>query len=491
MSRITHATTPQVPQRWRSNERRNRVVSTSATWFTIVLIAAVVAVVAAANRPIGLAFAGLVLVIGVLIADPLLLVVIALPGTLLIQRVGGSSTNLSAADLLVFIGALISLVYVNWSEAPHLRQFMRGIVWFQAVLILVLIAHPYRYNIVEWFHRWSYLGGSVIVGWVIATNGRTRQAFRLFLAGSSVVALIAMEHAVSSHFMPAQWGVYQKNGIGAIMLIAILIAQINPPWAGLGRLEARVNKYLCIGGLLASQSRQSVILLILALAVAYFLNPELRGRSKLLVLGAIPLVVVLYYSFSINARNNPKFNSVSVRVDQIGAAIHVWHLSPVLGEGMRFYNLPQFITVTAPPNVFVDNLASTGVIGSLAFLFMLFVTMRAMTRLPYALGTLGLVVLLSHYIDGLFDIFWIGASSIAPFIVAGISLGMADMERRGDGANRRGGGLISGPVPVGAARPIGERGSMAAPRGSGMARWSDRLSPSRLAGLVSRIAPAH
>jgi hypothetical protein len=487
MSRITKASAARTLGNWRSNSRRNRVVSTSAVWLTVVAVAGAVAVVAAGHRTIGLALAGLVLVVGVFIADPVMLAVIALPGALLIQRVGGSGTNLSTADLLVFVGALVSLFFVHWDEAPHLRQFMRGIVWFQAVLILVLVAHPFRYNIVEWFHRWSYLAGSVLVGWVIATQGRTKQAFRLFLAGSSVIALIAMEHAVTGHFKPAQWGPYQKNGIGAIMLIAVLICQINPPWAGIGRLEARVNKYLCLGGLLASQSRQSIILLILAIALSYFLNPDLRGRSKLLMLGAIPLVVALYFSFTVNAKNNPKFNSVSVRVDQIGSAIHVFHLSPLLGEGMRFYNLPQFITVTAPPNVFIDNLASTGIIGSLAFLFMLFVTMRAMFRLPYALGTLGLVVLLSHYIDGLFDIFWIGASSVAPFIIAGISLGMADLERTREGRPGPGVSLVPEPTPVGL---TGRKGSVASPPGSGSGRWSGRLSSSGVARVLSRVNPA-
>ncbi len=190
-------------------------------------------------------------------------------------------------------------------------------------------------------------------------------------------------------------------------------------------------KYLCVGGLLASQSRQSWILLVLALGLALLLNPDLRRRSKLLVLAAAPVVIVLYYSFTVNARNNPKFNSVSIRFDQIGAAIHVWHLSPIFGEGMRFYNLPQFITVTAPPNVVIDNLASTGLVGSLAFVFLVLVTMRTMFRLPAVLGTLGLVVLLGHYVDGLFDIFWIGVSSIAPMIIAGVSVGMADLDRTG------------------------------------------------------------
>ncbi len=247
--------------------------------------------------------AALVLVVGVLIADPVLLVVVALPGALLIQRVGGESP--------------ISVRRTSWCSSPRrvavsrpvegggLFEAVQGALWFQADLILVVVAHPYRDNVVEWFHRWSYVAGSVLVGWVIATHGRTRQAFRLYLAGSSVVAMMAMEHAVARHFQPAQWGVYQKNSIGAILWVAIVIAQINPSWAGIGRPEARVNKYLCVGGLLASQTRQSGILFILALALAAFLNPELRRRSKLILLAAVPMGVVLYYSFSLSARNNP------------------------------------------------------------------------------------------------------------------------------------------------------------------------------------------
>jgi O-antigen ligase len=116
-------------------------------------------------------------------------------------------------------------------------------------------------------------------------------------------------------------------------------------------------------------------------------------------------------------------------VNQLQAALHVWHLSPLFGEGLRFYDLPQFIYVTAPPNVVIDNLAETGIIGSLAFVFLVCVTVRTMSRLPYAFGTLGLVVLIGHYVDGLFDIFWIGGPTVAPYIICGVSLGMADMDR--------------------------------------------------------------
>src|ERR1019366_3925282 len=51
------------------------------------------------------------------------------------------------------------------------------------------------------------------------------------------------------------------GGCEAIMWVAVFVAQLNPFWAGIGRIEARVTKYLCLGGLLAPQSRQSIILL--------------------------------------------------------------------------------------------------------------------------------------------------------------------------------------------------------------------------------------
>ena len=191
---------------------------------------------------------------------------------------------------------------------------------------------------------------------------------------------------------------------------------------------------LCLLGLLASQSRQAAILVVLALGTAVLRDSHIRGRWKTVMFIAVPALGLTYYSFVLAFRNNPQFNSVAIRVGQIGAAVHVWHQSPWLGLGLRFYYLPQFASVTAPPNSLIDNLASTGIIGSVAFFFMVMVTMRSMALLPRVYGTLGLVVLMAHYVDGLFDIFWIGAESIAPFVIAGIALGMADADPKGDRA---------------------------------------------------------
>ena len=132
---------------------------------------------------------------------------------------------------------------------------------------------------------------------------------------------------------------------------------------------------------------------------------------------------------------------------------------------MRFYDLPQWLYVTAPPNVLIDNLASTGIVGSVAFFFLVWVTVKTMIRLPYALGTLGLGILIGHYVDGLFDIFWIGGPSGAPYIICGISLGMADRDRQ----ERR-------PVPTSRwpRRPVAWRSGLRSERGH-------RLCPDALA----------
>ena len=110
------------------------------------------------------------------------------------------------------------------------------------------------------------------------------------------------------------------------MWVAVVIAQLNPPWARIPKVEARVIEVLCLARSPGqSQSRQSAILLVLALGTALLLNSEVRGRWKLIIFIAVPVVVLVYYSFALAFRNNPQFNSVAIRFGQIGAAIHVWH----------------------------------------------------------------------------------------------------------------------------------------------------------------------
>jgi len=476
--------------RW-PGQRRSDVLShaarVTAAWAAIAALAAALGLFAVVDRKYGLIVAALVLVVGVFAADPILLVVVAFPGIFLLQRLGGGGTNLAVADALVFVGALVCLLHIRWKEAHHLRQFLVGILIYEATLILIVAVHPNRYDIVEWFHRMSYLAGSVLIGWVLARTGRARQAFRLYLLGASIIAILAMEHAVTLHFKAAQWGLYQKNAIGAMMWVAIVVTQVNPAWTGVSRREARVVKVLCILGLLASQSRQAMVVLIGVLCLSMLLNPEVRRRSKLMLLGTIPLAGLLYYSFTTQFKDNPKFNTVAIRLDQYAAALKVWHLSPFFGEGMRFYNLPQFSNVGVPPSVIIENLAASGIVGSVAFAVCAVLLVRAMVKLPREVGTLGLVVLCGHLTEGLFDIFWIGSYSAAPLIVVGITIGMADMVRRGIPLP----GWSGDRSPLARAGPVGAEGGppgdVRAPDGGVLVPGVVGVAPAGSGSAVSRV----
>lgn len=373
-----------------------------------------------------------------------MLAVIAIPGTLLLQRVGGS-TNLSLSDLLVIVATLMVLPLVRWESAQYLWQFLKGIAFYEIVLIVVVAAHPNHYDVIEWGHRAFVVGGSALIGWVCAVRGHARLALRLYLLGATALAIITILHAISGHLSAVNFGLYQKNAIGTFMWIAVVVAVLRPSWTGLGRWESRSAATICLIGLLASQSRQSIIVLIVAFAVAVLRRRSVLRRSKLAIGAVVPLGVFAYVSLQAETKVNVKFNSITTRENQFTAALNVWHHSPLLGEGMRFYNLKQYVSVTAPPNVVIDNLASTGIVGMAGFLALVAMTVRPLLRLPAAIGTLGLAVLVGRYTQGLFDIFWVGANGAIAFMIVGLALGAGDAAATARRNNERANPTTQGP----------------------------------------------
>ena len=114
MSRSTTSKSARVLDDWQPRNPVVQAVKSAAAWACVVAVAAVGGVLMVGNRKFGFAFAAFMLAFGVFVADPILLVVIALPGVMLLQRVGGASTNLSVADLLVFLAGVISLFHIRW-----------------------------------------------------------------------------------------------------------------------------------------------------------------------------------------------------------------------------------------------------------------------------------------------------------------------------------------------------------------------------------------
>jgi hypothetical protein len=410
--------------------RAARLVLSAAATAAALAAAATLGALTAIHRTYGLVGATLLALAGLALADPLLVAVAAFPGTVLVQRAsGGAGAGLSLSDLVIVAASAIAVTRIHWSAAPTLRRSIVPIAAFEALLLLTVAAHPNIHDSLEWGHRIFMLAGSLAVGWVVAVSGRARQAVTALLVASLVLALIVLEHAIALHFKPAQFGLYQKNFIGASMWMAFMIAHLNPSWIGVQRRFARVAKYVFGLALLASQSKQAIIALMVVLVYSAIRHPSVRRRSKLLLAALVPLAVVGYFVIAYDVANVSvnRFNSIGVRLDvSFPAALHLWATSPVFGEGMRWFYLPRFIGYIQPPDIFVETLVAGGIVGMVALVVLLAGSARVFLSLPSGIGTIALVLVLGRAVEAIFDIYWASGGSTLPWLVAGLAIGTWD-----------------------------------------------------------------
>jgi hypothetical protein len=75
-------------------------------------------------------------------------------------------------------------------------------------------------------------------------------------------------------------------------------------------------------------------------------------------------------------------------------------------------------------------LASTGVLGLIAFVVMWLGILLVLWHIDPRFGTLAVAVLLSRLVQAQFDLFWVAAQVSIPFVIAGICLGAMAREER-------------------------------------------------------------
>jgi len=414
--------------RARPGIRRGRLAPGVVT--VLGLLAAVAAgLLASPNRKLALVVGGVGLLVGALVASPIFFPLAAVPGTLLVQRVGGGGlgSSVDVSDVLLIVGTLVALPMVRWEDARTLRPVLHLALLYEAVLALSVVANLNTHDGIEWAHRLFLVGGSLVVGWVVAASGRAKQALGALLVGAAILAVVTLVFAVKLHFHAAGFGVYQKNYIGSMMWMAVVIAHLDPPWADLPRRLTRVTKYLCVAGLFAAHSKQGIIALAVVLLIAAVRLPSVRRRSKLLLASIVPLVSYAYVVASGELTSfRHHFNSLRVRYLAYQAALHIWRLHPWLGVGPRWFYLPQYAGNIQPPDIVVETLVSTGVVGLVALTVLLVGTSRVLARLPRDIGTVALAVMVGRVVESLFDIYWVSASGALPWLVAGLALGVAD-----------------------------------------------------------------
>jgi O-antigen ligase len=229
-----------------------------------------------------------------------------------------------------------------------------------------------------------------------------------------------------SGLLPAYPFGMQKNHAGLLFSFALLVLLIAPHLPGLPKGLVAPVAGLFLLGLLATQSRGSMVALLLA--AAWAMKGAVRRRTLLFALGVgVALVAVIYVTTESElelVRQNPQsahFKPIGSRLETNKQAINVWKANPVLGAGLRFFKDPGY-GVSEPHNVLLHTLAEGGLVGLVALTVLLRGAFRATRGLTDPVTRLARFALILRLVAAFFDIYWVAGTGSLPWVLVGIAI---------------------------------------------------------------------
>jgi hypothetical protein len=416
-----------------------------------------VGVVLPAHVQLGLLVAVALFLAGATVAAPMAVPVLAMPLLVVVQRIGGGGVDLSISDFTLFG---IFWICVVLGQRPYSRA-MRSLLWvsvaYQLATAFTVVANHDSAGVVEWFHAWLLVAGAVVVGWSIGRRGLAPAALSLLLGACGVIAVLALlrwrQQSAAGDSGPVylDWpfGMH-KNFIGTTLGFGAVVAYARPPWLRWPRPVAWGMFALLVAGIAVSQARQAYVgLAVGVLAVLVRRSSGVRHSPWILVPVAIALVVVALVLRDQIQADNP-FNSAYQRLTWFQQAIAVWSTSPIVGVGLRWWYTGRFPYAFQPPNAEFEVLSSAGVVGLAGFVVLMVGSLVVLWRLRPDYGAVGFAVLLTRFVQGQFDLFWVAVAVSVPYLVAGMCLGAAALaDEREQDARDEG----RGRTPVRAAAP--------------------------------------
>ena len=186
---------------------------------------------------LALLVAVVVLMLGLTLADPTVIPLLAMPVLLVVVRVSAGGIALSVSDVVLFVAFWPAVVLGGRPYSPPMRSLLWLTAVYQACTLFTVVANPFTANAVEWFHAWFLTGGALIIGWALGRAGRGAAALTLLLLASCVIAVATIAQGVAH--LPALDPVYpelpfsmHKNFAGTVLCFAALVAYVHPPWMG-------------------------------------------------------------------------------------------------------------------------------------------------------------------------------------------------------------------------------------------------------------------
>lgn len=414
----------------------------AGTWrWVLMAVGAVVAVYLVLDRGIqngsmtALAIAGLVIGVAVSRSQPLAVVLMALPGLLIVQRVGLGGTDLSLSDVALAAAFGTAVLLGKRPFSRPLRQLLWLNFFYQFTTLFTVIVNPYVANTVEWFHAWLLVAGALIVGWAVGAGGDARLGLSLIVGAALVIALITVVQGAIAYASGDFGPVYpswpfpmHKNFVGTVMAIAAAVVYINPDWVGWTKGWAWTAFWLLLGAVLLSQSRQALIGLMAAILIAVA-RRRITGRSRFVYLLLIPAAWLIISMVIEQIESQNQHNSVFQRLNWFREVYHYWRESPVFGHGLRYWYNDSSVPFQ-PPQAEMEVLATAGLVGLVGFLVMWTGIIVVLWNVDPRFGTLGVAVAVARLVQAQFDLFWTAATVSIPFVIAGICLGaMAHAQR--------------------------------------------------------------
>lgn len=379
-----------------------------------------------------------VLVIGAALtgSKPMAIPLLATPALFIVERVGFGDFDLAISD--VALAAAFGTVVLLGPRplSTPVRHLLLLNLLYQFATLFTVIVNPYLENTIEWFHAWLLISGALIVGWALGRSGYARLAFVLMIAAGCTIAVGTILTALFQYAQGDFSGVYpawpfamHKNAAGTMMAFVALVAYTRPDWAGLSVGWARAAFWLLIVAIVLTQSRQALIGLVVAIIILG-LRRGARRRARWLVLLAVPAIWLVVSTVIEQIDSQNRHNSLFQRLDWFREVYAFWKHSPVFGHGLRYWYTDASVKYQ-PPQGELEVLASSGVVGLLAFVVMWIGIVVVLWRIDPRFGSLALAVVVSRIVQAQFDLFWVAGQVSIPFVIAGVCLGAMALDSEG------------------------------------------------------------
>ncbi len=367
--------------------------------------------------------------------SPIAIALLAAPVSFDVSRLSFGN-GISLPDIILIAATLLSLPALARLGTPRgVTNVRRWLLVYVVGMAVAIAVHPTGRGIVEAGHRTLLVAGALSVGAWIYLDGKARLALRLLVGTAAVMGALAISvGAVHGFRTPAQPFGIQKNYLGSVLGLTMLVVVAAPAELHLRQRTRYASLVVMGGGLAATHSRAAMLGLVLGILVCFFrTHSDYRRRSfmatAVLALGFLSYAGYLVQSQVSDTNATLNTNSVAVRNKTNAATLALWRTSPIVGVGVYYYNDPKYQAMNrflvAPTNDIYEALAEGGVVLAVGFVVFQVGAASVLLRRRNPLAVAGLALVADRLMHGLVDIYWTAGNSSLPWIIVGMGLAQA------------------------------------------------------------------